>query len=146
MTTQHNKLDQDIFISTDSLFDQISYDNNADSWMFNFKNNVSLFASTLWRLLKDDGIVLVSADHGQQFGLPKQVDVVSELSQMLTGQKLMSIKIKKNTADLILTLTDSFEIQILISSGGYESYNLHADNKQYIGMGMGDIAIFNDGQ
>jgi hypothetical protein len=146
MTTQHNKLDQDIFISIDSLFNQISYDNNADSWMFNFKNNVSLFASTLWRLLKEDRIVLVSADHGQQFGLPKPVDVVNQFTQILTGQTLTKIQIKKNTADLILTLTNSFEIEIFISSSGYESYNLQADNKQFIGMGMGDIAIFDDGQ
>lgn len=146
MTTQHKKLDQDIIITADSLFEQISYDNNAASWMFNFKNNISLFASTLWRLLKDDRIVLVSADHGQQFGLPKPVDSVNILSQMLTGQTLMNIKIRKDTADLILTLTDGYIIEIFISSGGYESYNLHANNKQYIGMGMGDIAIFNDGK
>lgn len=111
--------------------------------MFNFKNNVSFSASTLWRLLKDDRIVLVSADHGEQFGLPKLVDAVNEFTQLLTGQTLTKIQIKKNTADLILTMTNGFEIEIFISSGGYESYNLHADNKQYIGMGMGDIAIFN---
>lgn len=146
MTTQHNKLDQDILITTDSGFDSISFDSNADSWMFNFKNNISLFASTFWRLLKDDRIVLVSADHGQQFGLPKPVDAVSELSDLLTEQKLITIRIKKNTADLILTLTNSYGIEIFISSGGYESYNLHADKKQYIGMGMGDIAIFSNGQ
>jgi hypothetical protein len=144
MTTQYNKLDQDIIIPADSLFDQISYDKNADSWMFNFKSRISLFSSTLWRLLKDDRIVLVSADHGQQFGLPKPVDAVKELSKLLTGHKLTEIKIKKNTADLIFTLTGSFNIEFFISSGGYESYNLHVANKQYIGMGMGDIAIFND--
>ena len=146
MTTQHNKLDQDIFISADSLFDSITYDIDADSWMFNFNSNISLFASTLWRLLKDDRIILVSADHGQQFGLPKPVDVVNQFTQILTGQTLTKIQIKKNTADLILTLTNSFEIEIFISSSGYESYNLQADNKQFIGMGMGDIAIFDDGQ
>ena len=146
MTTQHYKLDQDIVITADNIFDSITYDNNADSWMFGFKNNTSLFAATLWRLLKDDKIVLVSADHGQQFGLPKPVDVVNELTQLLTGQTLSKIQIKKNTADLILTLTNSFVIEIFISSGGYESYNLHSDNKQYIGMGMGDIAIFNNEQ
>jgi hypothetical protein len=143
MTTQQNNLNQDISISADSLFDQISYDNNADCWRFNFKNNVSISASTLWRLLKDDKIVLVSTDNGQQFGLPKPVDTVNEFTQLLTGQTLTKIQIKKKTADLILTLTNGFEIEIFISSGGYESYNLHADNNQYIGMGMGDIAIFN---
>lgn len=133
-------------IATDSSFDAVTYDNNADSWMFNFNDNISLFAATLWRLLKDDQIILVSADNGQQFGLPKPVDAVSELSGLLTGQKLTNIKIKKNTADIILTLTAGYVIEIFISSGGYESYNLHTDNKQYIGMGMGDIAIFSNGQ
>jgi hypothetical protein len=146
MTSQYNKLDQEIVIATDSGFNSVTYDNNADSWMFSFRDNISLFAATLWRLLKDDQIILVSADHGQQFGLPKPVDAVIELSGLLTGQKLTNIKIKKNTADLILTLTDGYAIEVFISSGGYESYNLHADNKQYIGMGMGDIAIFNNGQ
>ena len=72
--------------------------------MFNFKNDISLFASTLWRLLKDDQIVKVSADHGQQFGLPKPVDASNELSKMLTGQTLINIQVKKNTADIILKL------------------------------------------
>jgi hypothetical protein len=146
MTTQHNKLDQDITITANSIFDSVSYDENADSWIINFRNNISLFASTLWRLLKDDQIQLVSTDHGQQFGLPKPVDIVKELSDLLSGQILIEIKIKKNTADIVLTLTDSFQIEIFISSGGYESYSIHADNKQYIGMGMGDVAIFNDRQ
>jgi hypothetical protein len=145
MIAQHNKLDQDIIISVESLFDQISYDDNADSWVFNFRNNISLTASTLWRLLKDKRIVLVSADHGQKFGLPKPIDTVNELTQRLTGQTLTIINIKKNTADLVLTLTDSFEIEIFISSGGYESYNIYIDKKQYIGMGMGDIAIISNG-
>ena len=146
MSTQHSKLEQDILITTDSKFDSIAYDKSADSWIFNFENNISLFASTLWRLLKDSQIVLVSADHGHQFGLPKPVDAVNELSQNLTRQKLTNIQIKKITGDLILTLTDRHELEVFISSGGFESYNLQVDNKQYIGMGMGDIAIFNKGK
>jgi hypothetical protein len=143
MTLQHYKLDQDIIISTDCSFDSVSYDNEANSWMVNFKFDVSLFASTLWRLLKDDRIILVSADHGQQFALPKPVDIVTEFSRLLIEQKLINIKIKRNTADLILTLTNGYTIEAFISSGGYESYCLNAGKKQYIGMGMGDIAILN---
>ncbi|MBB2145392.1 hypothetical protein GM921_07850 [Pedobacter sp. LMG 31464] len=143
MAIQHNKLHQDIIITTDSFFNSISFDKDAESWMFNFKNNVSLFAETLWRILKDGQIILVSADQGQQFGLPKPVDVVIELSNLLAGEKLTEIKIKKNTADLVLTLTGSLEIEVFISSGGYESYSLYTNNRRYIGMGMGDIAIFN---
>ena len=144
MADLHNKLEQDIIIITDSIFESISFDNDADSWIFNFTNNISLFASTLWRLLKDDKIILVSTDHDQQFGLPKPIDVVKKLTELLIGQKLSEIRIKKNTADLIITLSDRFEIEFFVSSGGYESYNLYADNKQYIGMGMGDIAIINN--
>lgn len=87
---------------------------------------------TIWRLLNDSRIILVSTDHGQQFGLSKPVDAVKELSEALNGHKLTKIKIKKNKADLVLTLTSGFKIDFFISSGGYESYNLHIDNKQYI--------------
>jgi hypothetical protein len=146
MTTQQYKLDRDIIISTDSLFGSISYDDGTDSWTFKFTSSISLFASTLWRLLKDEKIILVSTDNGHQFGLPKPVDTVNEMANFLKGQKLSKIKIKQNTADLILTLTNGFEIEVFISSGGYESYDLYADNKRYIGMGMGDVAIFNNGQ
>lgn len=139
-------MEQDILITTDSTFDSIAYDMSTESWIFNFENNISLVASTLWRLLKDNQIILVSADHGHQFGLPEPLDVVNELSQNLKRQKLTNIQIKKTTGDLILTLTDKHELEVFISSGGFESYNLHVDNKQYIGMGMGDIAIFNKGK
>ncbi len=146
MTTQHYKLDHDIIISTDSHFDNISYDTDTDCWTINFKNSIILGTSTLWRLLKDEKIILVSTDNGHQFGLPKPVDTVNEMANFLQGQKLSKIKIKKNTADLILSLTNGFEIEVFISSGGYESYDLYADNKRYIGMGMGDVAIFNNVQ
>jgi hypothetical protein len=143
MNNQNNKLDVDIIITTDSGFGNITFDSNADCWIFNFKNKISLFAYTLWRLLKDDQIVLVSYDHGQKFGLPKPVDVVNEISDLLAEQKLITIKIKKNSADLILILTNNYEIEIFINSSGYDSYELHANKKQYIGMGRGEISIFN---
>lgn len=64
------------------------------------------------------------------------------MTSLLQGQKLLEIKIKKDTADLLLTLSGNFQIEIFISSAGYESYNFTIDNKQYIGKGSGDIEIF----
>ncbi len=45
----------------------------------------------------------------------------------------------------MLTLTNNLQVEVFISSRGYESYNIHVGKINYIGMGMGDIAIFNSG-
>ena len=80
-------------------------------------------------------------DNGQQFGLPAPVVLIDELTTELTGKYLVEIKVMQDTADLVLTLTDNLQIQIFISSSGYESYNFSVNKTQYIGMGSGDIAI-----
>jgi len=74
-----------------------------------------------------------------------QLMLLKKWLQSLIGQLLLEIKIKKDTADLMLTLTNNLQVEVFISSRGYESYNIHVGKINYIGMGMGDIAIFNSG-
>lgn len=141
MDLKHWTSEMDIVIAVDSIFVSVTNDLVDDSWVIIFSNDVSVSITALWRLLKDERIKLISADHGHTFGLPKPVDVNTELTTCLTGKKLTSIIIMQNTADMVLVFTDGFKIVIFISSGGYESYNLRVGRKQYIGMGMGDIEI-----
>jgi hypothetical protein len=93
--------------------------------------------------LENNKIILVSLDHGHQFGLPNPLDLVKELTSMLSGQKLLEISIDNHTADLTLLLTENIKIEILIASAGYETYGFSIKNKLYIGLGSGEIAIFN---
>ncbi len=134
----------ELTFNTNSQFQSVTFDKDADSWYFVFTGKIAFNVSAFWRLLNDKQIHLVSIDHGHQFGLPKPVDLTQLLTDSLTGKTLLEIKVKQNTADLLLTLTDNFELEIFISSTGYETYNFSVDKKIYIGMGSGEIAVFDD--
>jgi len=41
------------------------------------------FYILIWRLLKENQIVLVSFENGHQFGLPKPVNVVEEMTAII---------------------------------------------------------------
>jgi hypothetical protein len=135
---------QELTFKTNGLFEYVTYDKDADSWYFVFEDNIAFSTQTIWRLLKNKNIQWVSLDNGQQFGLPAPVNLVEKLTSELTDKRLVEIKVKQDTADLLLSLSDNLEIEIFISSSGYESYNFSVDKKNYIGMGSGDIAIFDN--
>lgn len=127
---------------TNSPFDNVIFDKNADSWRFYFSDDIYVSAYGFWRLLINNKITWVSFDNEQQFGLPEPIDLVEKLRQELAGKRLIKIEVIKETYDLTLTLTEGFKIDIYITSSGYESYDFSINNKRYIGLGSGDIAIF----
>jgi hypothetical protein len=124
-----------------SLFKEVNYDIDADSWSFIFADKIGVVVSGFWRLLEKNQILLVSLDHGHKFGLPKPLDLSEEIKKLLSGKNLIKIHVDKDTADLTLTLTDHFKLQVYIASSGYETYDFSVGDKHYIGLGSGDIAI-----
>jgi len=128
----------------DSLFDKVIFDKDGESWIFYFTEGIYANSSGFWRLLQKHKILFVSLDNNQQFGLPKLIDLVEELYRILSGQRLKKIEVIKDTYDLTLTLTNDLTIEIYISSSGYETYNFSIDDKSFIGLGSGDIAIFDN--
>ena len=128
----------------DSLFDKVVFDKDGENWIFYFSKRIYANSSGFWRLLKKHKILFVSLDNKQQFGLPKPIDLVEELNNILSGQRLKKIEVIKDTYDLILTLTNDLTVEIYISSSGYETYDFSIAGKRYIGLGSGDIAIMDD--
>ena len=131
------QMKHELTFKTNSIFKSVTYDTDAQSWYLVFAGTVVFNVAAFWRLLDNKQIKLVSLDHGHQFGLTKPVDLSQSLTDALTGKTLLEIKVKQNTADLLLTLTDNLEIEIFISSSGYETYNFSVDRKNYIGLGSG---------
>jgi hypothetical protein len=142
--TKTETMTNEMIFKTNSIFQSLTYDKDADSWYFVFTGNICFNVESIWRLLENKKIKRVSLDNGQQFGLPKPIDLASEINTYLFGKKILEIKVKQDTADLVLTLTDNMQIEILITSSGYESYNFTIDNKNYIGLGSGEIAIYDN--
>jgi len=132
----------ELSFNTNSLFEEIRYDPNSNDWIFSFSHSISVLVSSFWRLLDNGKISLVSLDHGHQFGMPNSVDMTELLSGSLTGKALTGMHVVKNTGDLRLSFTDNMEIEIFITSTGYESYQFGINGKTYIALGGGDIAIF----
>lgn len=131
-------------IETNSEFESLTYDKISEVWRFNFTNKITFDVFTLWRLLKNKQIIAVSTDHEQKFGHPKPIDLLTEINSKLIGQRLLKIKTKKDIADLILTLTDDLQIEVFISSSGYESYTFNTANEYCVGMGAGNIATWSE--
>jgi hypothetical protein len=131
----------DLTFKTNSLFDSVTYDKDADSWHFYFADKIYTSSCGFWRLLESNRIVFISLDNGHQFGLPKPLDLVEKITKLLTGKKLTEIKVHKDIADLTLTISGDIKIQIFIASSGYETYDFSFENKRYIGLGSGDIGI-----
>lgn len=136
--------ENNMIFKTNSLFDSIEYNKEADIWIFSFTNNIYINAQTIWRFLKNKKIKLVSFDNEQYFGHQTPFNLIDELTSELTGKFLLEIIIKPYTSDLLLNFTDNLQIEIFISSSGYESYNLSIANKNYIGMGAGEITILDN--
>jgi len=131
----------DLNFITNSLFDKVTYDGSADNWHFSFADKIGISVSGFWRLLEKNHIVLVSLDHGHKFGLTEPLDLKEEIKNRLTAKKIIKIVVNKDTADLILTFTDQFKLEIYIASSNYETYDFSINNKRYIGLGSGSIAI-----
>ena len=128
----------------DSLFDKVIFDKDGENWIFYFTEKIYANSSGFWRLLQKHKILFVSFDNNQHFGLSRPIDLVEELNRILSGQHLKKIEVIQDTYDLILTLTNDLIIEIYISSSGYETYDFSIDDKSYIGLGSGDIAIFDN--
>jgi hypothetical protein len=125
-------------------FESVSFDELADNWIFRFADKISAQASGFWRALKSEKIVLVSLDHGHQFGLPNALNLVDELTALLKGETLNEIRIDDHTGDLTLLLSNNYKIEIFIASANYETYQFSVQDKTYIGVGSGEIASFKD--
>ena len=134
----------ELTFTTNSLFDKVTFDKEADCWLFSFADKIYASSSGFWRLLEMNKIIFVSLDNEQQFGLPKPIDLAEELNKILIGKRLKKIDVIKDTFDLSLTFTEELRLEIYIASSGYETYDFSINDKRYIGLGSGDIAIIDN--
>lgn len=135
-------MEKDLIIKMQSNFISVNYDSCSNSWNFEFADKISFNVSGMWRILIAKHIQFVSLDHGEQFGLPTPIDLITKITELLQGKTLLEIKVRQCTSDLLLYLTDNIQIEIFISSFGYETYHFTIEEKNYIGMGSGELSIY----
>lgn len=130
-----------MIFDTNVKFKELLHDEGSDHWIFSFEGDIYGSSSGFWRLLQDQEIVAVSADHGHKFGLPAPIDMVQRVGSCLTGQHLQRIEVCEGTGDLKFSLTGGYTIEIFTSSNGYETMGFAFGGKHYIGMGGGDYSL-----
>jgi hypothetical protein len=111
-------------------------------WEFDFVA-AGLNLTCPWRIANHGGTVLGASDHGQKFGLPAPVDVISKTPEHLHGATVESVEIDPETSDLRIKFSDGARIDAFNDSSGYEGWN-YSDRSgvMLVAMGGGRLAIW----
>ncbi|MGE0058861.1 MAG: hypothetical protein AB7P33_14815 [Dehalococcoidia bacterium] len=125
-------------IDTDDALRDLVYDGYSWFWYF---DSAWLSTGCFWRVVKDGRVFAASIDHGETFGRSTAVDLTSKLRQELDGVRLQHVDLDDETGDVTLHFGDRFQVQLFISSLGYESYDLIVGGKNYVGMGSSHVAV-----
>jgi Family of unknown function (DUF6188) len=106
--------------------------NEPTQWSFSFEPNIGIGAECPWRLLQDGSVAISSEDHLQQYGLPAPLDAAAVATSLLASQTVARVEVREGTADLILEFGDSFRLEIIPISSGYESWGVTTPSGFYV--------------
>lgn len=79
----------------------------------------------VWRLVSTTGVELTAEDNGQLFGLAKPLSVQNEFNSRLRDHKATDVTIASRTGDLSIEFGDRYRLDILVTSSGYESWDVN---------------------
>jgi hypothetical protein len=127
------------YFKVDAVLQSAIYENESNSWALFFTNSIHLSIYSFWRILENGKIISISTDHRHQFGHAAPVDLVAALSDQLNGCILHAIIVKEGTGDLVLRFSKEKDLEVYISSSGYENYDLTIGSKRFIGLGSGEL-------
>jgi len=114
--------------------------------MLRFDGEARLGVETLWRIIVDGRVARTSEDHAQQFGLPSPIDAGEELCNAIGAKPIQASSYDSVTGDLTLEFEAGVRLEIIVTSAGYENWNLiKADGTQLIAVGGGEIVSYSSG-
>ncbi len=120
------------------------YQHYPHNFSFEFEQGV-LRVDTLWRIVASGRLTLTSQDHEQQYGLPAPLDAYVEAASALKGRPITAVRLREETADLLLEFEGGLLLEVLSVSSGYEPWQLSAPGILLIGLGGGGVAKFASG-
>ena len=112
-------------------------------WSFAFEPGRTLQVESLWRIVTPRGVVLTSGDYGQRFGLPAPVDASKEVSKLLASEAISAVRVDEATSDLSLAFGPDLRLEVVATSAGYESWQIHdAAGVNYVAQGGGKVSTW----
>jgi len=119
------------------------------SWQFSFPPAGSVTIESFWRITLDHRVVLCSFDDGKKFDLPEHVDAAQAAKELIFDEVVQAVRVNDN-GDLIVSFENEANLEILINSRMYESWNAASwsESKKLliVATGGGALTIFEDGQ
>jgi hypothetical protein len=129
----------DISWMVGQAFNAVTY-SEPNMWYFMVGNNASIGVECLWRIVEKDRIILTNEDHGQQFGLPEPIDAAAKGSELLFKRKILAVKLRDFTAEIVFQLESNSQLEIIPTSSGYESWRINTPfGISYFAQGGGQI-------
>jgi hypothetical protein len=86
-----------------------------------------LSTQSQWRLLSPNAILLTSEDDGQQYGLPKPVNAVASIRELLENRVVAKAEVEQASADFTIYFDNATVLQIVNLSSGYEAWTLNSE-------------------
>jgi hypothetical protein len=117
------------------------YEHYPQNFSFDFEPGV-VRVDCLWRIVAGGRLVRTSQDHGQQFGLPAPLDAYAEVASLLKGRRVTAVRLREETADLVLEFDGGLLLEVLSDSSGYEPWQLSGPGVLLVAMGGGGVAEF----
>jgi hypothetical protein len=113
-------------LETQLLRKSLRVTRRENDWVFDFGNDAQLHVAALWRFRSKTQILLTDLDDGQLFGLPAPVDAEARANEIVEAATTVSFDFDEATADLRVGLSNGVLLEIITSSGGYESWQAYA--------------------
>jgi hypothetical protein len=113
----------------------ICVEKSESEWVFSIGGSIVVRGFLVWRLIGAEGIKVSSEDDGHRFGLPEPVNAVSRFNELVRGATIQDLTIDQRTGDLSLRLGDTLELQVLVTSIGYECWRAY-EGDDFLGAGV----------
>lgn len=114
-------------------------------WFFGFSSGTSISVECLWRISDSQAIILTSEDHRQLFGLPAPVEAASHAMELLAQCTVTEFSLRPETLDLSIKFSGGQRLEILVTSAGYESWQIVSPKRKHIiAQGGGQLCIYTE--
>ena len=114
-------------------------------WAFDLGQGWDIAVSCHWRLVSNEGIAVTDEDDGQWFGLSEPVNSAARANDLIEGATIMSAEVDRLTADLSLSFSNGFRLDLIANSAGYEnwqcSYSTGDGSGTAIALGGGELVF-----
>ncbi len=92
-------------------------------------------------MFRSKNLLAVSSDQGHQFGLPAPLDLVRLMTDLLSVERLIGVQVD-TTGDAFFQFSNELVLVAYVHSMGYETFQFSVGVKNYIGMGGGELSVY----